>query len=304
VVRPLPLARSVVDRAAHRRRDEAWLAEAWQRAQVLVVDTAAGGAALLDEEGELVLRAPLAADADPMFLGVDADGAVFFAVEGPVVAAGALRPVTLREAGRDLSERDADLLATAAALAFWHRRHRFSATGGELTTPVESGWSRRSPEGRQEWPRTDPAVIMLVHDGRPGPDGRCLLAVGAEWDSQQMRRYSCLAGFVEAGESAESAVAREVAEEVGVVVHDIRYVASQPWPFPASLMLGFTAVADPAAALRLDQTEIARAQWFSRRDVATVRAGGRLTGDDGVPVGFTDNASISASLIDRWLAEQ
>ena len=139
------------------------------------------------------------------------------------------------------------------------------------------------------WPRTDPAVIVLVNDGVPGPAGRCLLGRNAQWPG---RRFSCLAGFVEPGESAEAAVAREVAEEVGVTVRELRYMGSQAWPFPGSLMLGFTALADPAEPIVVDVEESAEARWVSRAELSR--------GEVNMPA----PASIAHFLVSSWLASE
>jgi NAD+ diphosphatase len=147
------------------------------------------------------------------------------------------------------------------------------------------------------WPRTDPAVIVLVHDGISGDEGRCLLGHNAAWTGPGwLRRYSCLAGFVEAGESCEAAVVREVAEEVGVPVGQLKYLGSQAWPYPGSLMLGFTAEADPTAPVQVDETEITSARWFSRAEIRAVLAGER--DDFGLPMG----SSIAFFLVTEWLA--
>jgi NAD+ diphosphatase len=236
------------------------------------------------------------------FLGVDEDGTAYFAVFGALPELPGTREVTLREIGHLLDPRSAGILATALALANWHGRHGFSPRSGDATVVTDGGWTRVEADGTQHWPRTDPAVIMLVHDGVPGPDGRCLLGHNAAWQPRpgQIRRYSCLAGFVEPGESAEDAVAREVFEEVGVHVTAVRYVASQPWPYPGSLMLGFEALADPAEELRLDPTEIAAACWFTRTEVlASMAAEGSpqgLRAEPGLPMG----ASIAYRLVRRW----
>ena len=140
--------------------------------------------------------------------------------------------------------------------------------------------------GTEVFPRTDPAVIMLVHDG----GDRVVLGRQAVWPPG---RFSILAGFVEPGESAEAAVAREVAEEVGLRVRDIRYVGSQPWPFPQSLMLGFVARVDGSDELVVDRTEIEEAHWFTRDQL---RAG------EG-PAVLPPPVSIARYIIDRWLAE-
>jgi NAD+ diphosphatase len=169
---------------------------------------------------------------------------------------------------------------------------------------VDAGWARLDPEdpaGAQLFPRTDPAIIVLVHDGVAGLGGRCLLGHAPGWRSRTRRRFSCLAGFVEAGESAEAAVVREVREEVGVEVGRIAYVGSQAWPFPCSLMLGFTAYADPARPLRVDPAEIAEARWFRREEVAAAYAGERVDIGDGDVLGLPMNASIAAYLIGGWL---
>ena len=158
-----------------------------------------------------------------------------------------------------LGDLDGGLLVQAIGIIEWHERHRFSPLTGAATVVERAGWTQRDPTtGAEHFPRTDPAVIMLVHDG----GDRVVLGRQAVWPPG---RFSILAGFVEPGESAEAAVAREVAEEVGLTVSDIRYVGSQPWPFPQSLMLGFVARASGGDELVLDPTEIEEARWFTRR---------------------------------------
>src|SRR5689334_6508134 len=167
----------------------------------------------------------------------------------------------------------------------WHERNRFSPLSGAATTIEKAGWVQRDPEtGAEIFPRTDPAVIMLVHDG----GDRCVLGRQAVWPPG---RFSILAGFVEPGESAEGAVAREVGEEVGLRVTDVRYVASQPWPFPQSLMLGFTARVDGDPTLRLDEDEIEEARWFTRDEL---RSGAG-------PRALPPPVSIARYIIDRWV---
>jgi NAD+ diphosphatase len=203
------------------------------------------------------------------------------AVAGPAVD----RWAGLRELGAALGDLDAGLLAEAVAMVEWHERNRFSPLTGARTTVERAGWVQRDPEsGIEVFPRTDPAVIMLVHDG----GDRCVLGRQAVWPPG---RFSILAGFVEPGESAEAAVVREVAEEVGIEVTDVRYVASQPWPFPQSLMLGFVARA-VGTELRVDEDEIEEARWFSREEL---RAG---TGPQALPPAV----SIARHIIDRWVA--
>nr|MDT0661719.1 NAD(+) diphosphatase [Micromonospora sp. DSM 115978] len=306
-----PLARTTLDRAAHRRADQEWLAAAWPAARVLVIDVPGGGRAPVragDDRPELVLltadQAPSGGLAGRLFLGVEPDGVAVFAVDATLPAIPGTRGATLREIGHLLSDRDAGLLTTAVALANWHALHTYSSLSGSPTTVSDGGWTRLDDGGRQLWPRTDPAMIVLLNDGVAGPDGRCLLANNAAWrPTGDGRRFSCLAGYVEPGESAEAAVIREVDEEVGLPVGRIDYQGSQAWPFPGSLMLGFHAWADPAQPVSLDPAEIAEARWFTRREISAAMAG------EGVPVGeglrliLPPPSSIAHFLIDRWVAE-
>ena len=226
-----------------------------------------------------------------IYLG-EADGVPYAAVRGDRRLTVGGRPVDtwagLRDLGADLDDLDAGLLAEAVAMVEWHERHRFSPLSGARTTIERAGWVQRDPEtGAELFPRTDPAVIMLVHDG----GDRCVLGRQAVWPPG---RFSILAGFVEPGESAEGAVAREVAEEVGLQVTDIRYVGSQPWPFPQSLMLGYTARAEGDLTLRLDPTEIEEARWFTRDEL---RSGAG-------PQALPPAVSIARHIIDRWMKDE
>lgn len=291
-----PLARSGLRRMAHRRTDEAWLADAWERARVLVVD----GDTALARDGRLVLLspadAPLAPAGERMFLGEDEEGTPYFAILAEVEDRPGTGRVTIRDFGHLLDDLEAALLVTGVALANWHRRHLYSPYDGSPTRLVEAGWARVSEGGRTVWPRTDPAVIVLVHDAVPGDEGRCLLGHNVAWTGPGwVRRYSCLAGFVEAGESCEAAVVREVAEEVGVPVRGLRYIGSQAWPYPGSLMLGFTAEADPDQPVQVDEAEISSARWFTRTEVRDIFAGRR--DDYGLPIG----SSIAHFLVKEWL---
>jgi NAD+ diphosphatase len=223
-----------------------------------------------------------------IYLG-EADGVPYAAVRGQRSLTVSGRTVDqwagLREVGADLGDLDAGLLAQAIGIVEWHERNRFSPLSGAATTIERAGWVQRDPEtGIEVFPRTDPAVIMLVHDG----GDRCVLGRQAVWPPG---RFSILAGFVEPGESAEGAVAREVAEEVGIEVTDVRYVSSQPWPFPQSLMLGFVARAVDQE-LRIDHDEIEEARWFTRDEL---RSG---SGPQALPPAV----SIARHIIDRWVA--
>ena len=248
---------------------------------VPVAEGPAGPQLVWDEQPELPLGA--------VYLG-EADGVPYAAVRGERSLTVSGRSVDtwtgLREVGADLPDLDAGLLVEAIGILEWHERNRFSPLSGAATTIERHGWVQRDPAtGTEVFPRTDPAVIMLVHDGAR----RVVLGRQAVWPPG---RFSILAGFVEPGESAESAVAREVAEEVGLAVSDIRYVGSQPWPFPQSLMLGFVARADGDGTLRLDRDEIEEARWFTR---AELRAG------DG-PRALPPPVSIARHILDRWVA--
>jgi NAD+ diphosphatase len=248
---------------------------------VPVQEDAAGPRLMWDEQPVL--------PAGAVYLG-EADGVPYAAVRGERSLTVNGRPVDawagLREIGADLDDLDAGLLVQAVGILEWHDRHRFSPLTGAPTTVERAGWVQRDPTtGAEFFPRTDPAVIMLVHDGAD----RVVLGRQAVWPPG---RFSILAGFVEPGESAEAAVAREVAEEVGLQVTDIRYVGSQPWPFPQSLMLGFVARAESGDTLRLDPDEIEEARWFTRDEL---RSGAG-------PRALPPPVSIARHILDRWIA--
>ncbi len=192
---------------------------------------------------------------------------------------------TLRQAGADLDDLSASAFATTLALANWHRTHGHCPRCGAATDPVLAGWIRRCPaDGSEHYPRTDMAVIMAVVDA----DDRILLARGRGFRGNGM---SVLAGFVEPGESLAAAVAREVAEEVGIEVTDVTYLGDQPWPFPSSLMLGFTSRA-LGTDLRLQAEEIEAARWFTRDELVAAL-------DDGSVV-VSGRISISRRIIEHW----
>ncbi|MGA8117123.1 MAG: NAD(+) diphosphatase [Actinocatenispora sp.] len=282
------LYRGVVDRASHRRVDPVWLEEAWHRSRVVVVDR--DESLVTGDPLRLVfLRPDDAPSGDRLFLGMSYDDVPCFAVDAPLPTLPDAVPASLRIVGHQLSDVDTDVFTTAVALANWQRDAQFDPRTGEPTGVGEGGWVRTSLSGagRTQWPRTDPAMIVLVHDGVPGPEGRCLLAHKPEWPTN---RYSCLAGYVEPGESVEATVEREVGEEVGVRVSDIRYVTSQPWPFPRSLMLAYTALADPEDPVVVDGVEIEQAHWFRRAD---------FDGPDGPKLPF--QTSVAYFLITSWL---
>ncbi|WP_235950300.1 NAD(+) diphosphatase [Phycicoccus flavus] len=192
---------------------------------------------------------------------------------------------TLRQVGAHLDPLGASLFATTLALANWHRTHEFCPRCGSPTVPVHAGWVRRcTVDGSEHYPRTDVAVIMSVVDDAD----RLLLANGRGFRSGGM---SVLAGFVEPGETLAAAVAREVGEEVGVEVEDVVYLGDQPWPFPSSLMVGFTARAR-GTDLRLQDDEIAAARWFSREELLAAIADGS--------VHIPGSVSIARRLVEHW----
>jgi len=254
----------------------------------------------------------LAGALPPVFLGLDAGGQAVFAQDisawapptdpeaatgffdaglqhhpdlGPDVAFGDLRAVM---AG--LTPREAEVAAMARALLEWHRSHGFCAACGAQTWPSEAGWKRTCPDcSAHHFPRNDPVVIMLITHGN-----RLLIGRSPNWPPGM---YSLLAGFVEPGETIEAAVRREVAEESGVVVGPVGYLASQPWPFPASLMLGCRGEA-LTDAITLDPVELEDAIWISREEMVTVMAG------DHPSIRPSRNGAIAQFLIANWLADR
>jgi NAD+ diphosphatase len=313
------LSRSAHDRVAHRRTDEDWLANSWAVPTSRVLELTARSRVLVEEGPVLVLAAPaeIGGVGERLLLG-EAAGVVYFAVlsesaDEPAPGPGR-RWADLRELAGDLGDLDVGLLTASVALQAWHRTHTHCPRCGSPTHIVKAGWTRVCPtDGSEHFPRTDPAVIMLIRDDRD----RCLLARGPAWPQGRM---SVLAGFVEAGESAEVAVVREVAEEVGIEVVDVRYVASQPHPFPASLMLGYTGRAVGVPELVPDNEEILDAGWFTRTEVRAARDwDSDLSSDPAVELAVEESAaggmqrsplralppafSIARQLIDAWLAE-
>jgi len=239
------------------------------------------GLPALDGEGRLIWGAVR----DPaLFLGLDGDTPCFSAIQSD---GGDLR--TQFGALAHLSPGDAPVFAAATSLSSWHRRHLFCANCGAASAIDRGGWSRKCPScAGEHYPRVDPVVIMLAEH-----DGRVLLGRQPRFPPQ---RYSALAGFVEVGEAIEDAVARELWEEAGVRVHSVRYVASQPWPFPSSLMMAFTSLAENDR-LTIDRTELEDARWFTRQEVAAALAGGADAAFIAPPP-----FAIARTLLEHWLA--
>ncbi len=311
-----PIAMPVLSRASADRsedlRDPVRTTAAWPNARMITVDEDGRTPVTTTDSGVGLAYRPAVEfgslpPADAVLLGtvtaaanVGADGSVdYWAVPGEVVSGGQLwsmsgpthDPSTLREIGGLLSDADAGLLTAAVAVLNWHRHGSFCPRCG-LPSAVESaGWSRMCPNGHQEFPRTDPAVIVLVHDGA----GKMVLARQPSWPAG---RVSVLAGFTEAGESLEGTVYREIAEEVGLTVTDIGYLGSQPWPFPRSLMVGFAARAEPGAPLHPRDGEIESARWVDRATVRRVLAAGGTA--DGI--GLPPSISIARRMVEGWAA--
>lgn len=286
----LALSRATVDRSARERADAATVGRALGDPSTRVLVMRAGRTRIADgSRTSLDLRPPRAGDEalSPWFLGRH-DGVAYLAVDQPDGDGGDAASGgwgSLREVGAELDDTEAGLLTTATALQAWHARNRRCPACGAVTEVVQGGWVRRCPEdGSEHYPRTDPAVIMAVIDDAD----RILLANGTGWAEG---RVSVLAGFVEAGETMEAAVAREVREEVGIGVTDLVYRGNQPWPFPASLMLGFRARA-VTTDLVLDPTEINTAAWYSRDELAGQLEQRRIS--------LPARVSIARVLIEEW----
>ena len=198
--------------------------------------------------------------------------------------------IELRAIMAELSPRDAELAATAKALIHWHQSHGFCAACGTRSQVSTAGWQRECPGcGAHHFPRTDPVVIMLITRGNS-----LLLGRSRAWVAGM---YSLLAGFVEPGETIEAAVRREVAEETGIRVGPVRYLASQPWPFPASLMVGCAGEALDTT-ITLDPVELEDAMWLTREEVAAAFAG------DTPSISMARPGSIARFLIEAWLADR
>ncbi|WP_414674669.1 NAD(+) diphosphatase [Lysobacter sp.] len=293
--------RAALDRADRLRDDPDALKALWPQGRVILLDDS--GHAYADEEGHL--RAPSGHEISEgpggvgaaVFLGLDGQGTGWFALEGSLTAFVAPRRVDLRSAAALWPAFDASVFAQARALQHWRSRHRHCGVCGGEVALSRAGWQGRCTQcGVEHYPRTDPAVIVAVSDG-----SRLLLGRQATWPA---RRYSVIAGFVEPGESLEQTVAREVLEETGVRVRRCRYLASQPWPFPGALMLGFSAEAEPDEPQTGDELEHAR--WFTADDVRAASARGEWgsNADDGEGPVLSPSISISRWLIDQWLAAQ
>lgn len=276
-----------LDRRSERRADDAFLALAAGRDDALVVPVHGTRVLIADAGGAaraLLLSRATLGGAELVWLGELGGQPCFAAEVGIELQVQGGRWSELRPVLPMLASADLDLLAYARALVYWTRTHRHCGACGEATQPGRGGHERRCPRCTLvAFPRIDPAVIVAVGDG-----SRILLGRQASWDPG---RWSVLAGFVEPGESLEAAAAREVREETGVEIGGLRYFGSQPWPFPASMMVGFHA--QPGRdAIRLDGQELEDARWFTRADLVAGLAGGKLS--------LSPRRSIAWQLIEAW----
>lgn len=304
---------SGLDRAAALRGDAAALAARRQGGTILPLWR--GKPLMLDGErlGWLPADSPVLSGAtEEVFLGLD-DGQARFAADishwSPEAGAAGVEQgfldtsaqhhpaldrrhafLELRGVMTALSPRDAELAATAKALLHWHRSHGFCAACGSASVAAEGGWQRRCPAcAAQHFPRTDPVVIMLITRGN-----RLLVGRNAAWPEGM---YSLLAGFVEPGETLEAAVRREVQEEAGISVGAVRYLASQPWPFPASLMIGCAGEALDET-IRIDPAELEDAIWVTREEMVLAHAGRHPR------IRAARKGAIAHFLIAQWLADR
>jgi NAD+ diphosphatase len=291
-----------LDRAMAQRLDPAWVAARLEDPASRTLLASADGVLVDAGSPVSLLRVPVPGRASRateqpspvVMLGLEDDIALFaldLEVQSPeerqrLSERG--RIASLREAGSVLAPAEAGLAAYLVALLNWHRRHQFCPACAAALLVTDGGFSRACPAcGAQHFPRTDPAVIVLVEH-----DGRALLGRQAGWPKGQ---YSVLAGFLAPGESLEEAVIREVKEESGITVRDPRFVGSQPWPFPLSVMLGFEARADGGEPVPRDG-ELEDVRWFTREQIGAALSGGSTE------LVMTPGISISYFLIERWFA--
>jgi NAD+ diphosphatase len=290
---PNVFAGPYLDRAVHLRKDAAFVSAAlgdpgtlivplWRARNLVLRDERACSAAFIEVAHEIRRELP---DGELVLLG-RFRGQPCFAAELPgdeaPVPVPAARFEDLRTTGGLLPQDEAGLLAYARAMILWRQRHRHCGTCGAPTRSSSAGHVMQCTQascGAEHFPRLDPAIIVLVTDGE-----RALLGRQAAWPAG---RYSTIAGFVEPGESLEDAVAREVLEETGVTIQDAEYHSSQPWPFPSSLMIGFTARAPADTVPRADE-ELEDVRWFTREDIAS-----------GTPA-LPPPQSVSFRLIEDW----
>lgn len=299
---PPVLSRTAVLRDETIRLDTERQQKCWRTAQLVVVDEQGRTPVSWTDDGVAHLRTrPTSGDvpSDNAVLLGECDDVAYWAVRGAVDLVAGDDPAEwedLRATGALLDDLGAGLFTGAVAVLNWHDAAGFCGRDGSPTRPANAGWHRVcEAASHEDYPRTDPAVICLVHDGAD----RVLLARQPIWPP---RRYSVLAGFVESGESLEACVAREIHEEVGVHVTDITYLGSQAWPFPRSLMVGFHAKADPSEPLVPADGEIEEAKWVTRAELRAALAVGDWSERSEQPLLLPGPVSIARSMLDSWAA--
>lgn len=296
----LPLARAAIDRAGEIRLAPAKLSELWETGRILhlasgkfLTNGESNSLAFLTKDEITKLQSTGEfASGEKLFLGISEEVGYFAwcadAIDSEALAV-KLEYKTLREIGDGLIDLEMGLAIHAQALSNWHHTHPHCARCGDTTTSAQGGSLRVcDKDGSEHYPRTDPAVIVLVKD----KDDRVLLGRQSVWPEH---RFSCFAGFVEPGESFEQCVIREVGEEAGVLVSDISYLGSQPWPFPASIMIAFQATTLHPELAKPDITEIEEIRWLSRIEMRDAVADGSLL----LPPGM----SVARKMIESWYGQ-
>ncbi len=290
-----------LDRASERRGDREWVGKLLDDPETRVLALRdlkpfilGGAAPALDWQPVAPWRLQIDAGATLIFLGLG-DGRAHFAIDatGADVAPDIdTELIDVRALAPTLAGGEAAILAEARSLLDWHTRHRFCAQCGSPTRVASAGWVRRCPDCRaSHFPRTDPVVIMLAVRGERALLGRNRRRAGA--------RFSCLAGFVEPGETLEEAVRREVREESGIRCGRVRYLATQPWPFPSSLMIGFLAEA-LTEEITVDPEELAEARWFPRDEIREMVKRAAAGPDDPAQLSLPQPIAIAHHICRRW----
>jgi len=290
-----------LDRASERRDDGDWIAALLREPTTRLLalrdlKPLTRGTAIPALDWQLVApwRDQIESGAPLVFLGLG-EGRAHFAIDATGAGlpdVGGSQPTDVRALAPMIAAGEAAILAQARSVLDWHARHRFCAQCGAATTIAAAGWKRRCPACRaSHFPRTDPVVIMLAIRGERALLGRNGRRAGA--------RFSCLAGFVEPGETPEEAVRREVREEAGVRCGRVRYLAAQPWPFPSSLMMGFLAEA-LTEEIAVDPAELAEARWFSRDEIREMVARAAAGPDDPTQVSLPSPMAIAHQICRRW----